>query len=63
MHMEWLQAQRIETIVDFEPWVTTKYQISTDNDYLQMNAGNEIRYYKKKKLDMGSRYMRKLKEK
>jgi len=45
--MEWIGTQQIETIVDFEPWVTTKFQMSSDGEYIKEKSKNGFNYYGK----------------
>jgi len=46
-YAQWLKEQKIKTIVDFESWVTTKFVISIDKEYVKVNTQNEKSYYKK----------------
>ena len=58
--MEWLSNQKIATIVDFEPWVTTKYQISTDGEYIKEQSKNLIQYYGKGEIRYGQQIYEKI---
>ena len=59
-YMDWLRDQKIETIVDFEPWVMTKYEMSTDGDYIKKQSKNEIIYYGKGAIRYGQQIYEKI---
>jgi len=44
--IKWMKEQRITTIVDFEPWVNTKFQISSDKEYVKETTKNGVIYHK-----------------
>ena len=46
----WLKEQKIVTIVDFEPWVKAKWQISQDKEYVKEVKQNDVIYYKKSEI-------------
>ena len=52
-YTKWLQEQKIMIIVDFEPWIQTKYEISVDTEYIREKRQNEIIYYKKGEMRYG----------
>ena len=45
--VKWLKEQRIIAIVDFEPWVQTTHETSSDKEHLKEKKENEETCYKK----------------
>ena len=45
--VEWISKMEIITIVDFEPMIKTKYEISTNRQYFREHRNENIIYYEK----------------
>ena len=45
--IKWLKEQKIQTIVDFEPWIQTNLQISPDREYIRDASKEVVKYYKR----------------
>jgi hypothetical protein len=41
----WIKGKRIETIIDFDSFVCTKYEVSDDDRYVKEMTNNSIQYY------------------
>ena len=58
--MKWMKEQRIITIVDFEPWVKTKFQISSDKEYVKETTKNGVIYHKRGDIRYGQQIYEKI---
>ena len=43
--IEWIKLQRIETVIDFDGFVSTKYEISPDQKWVKESMDNNVKYY------------------
>jgi len=51
--IKWLKEQKIQTIVDFEPWIQTNLQISPDREYIRDASKEVVKYYKRGEIMYG----------
>ena len=41
----WIKSQQIETIIDFDSFVSAKYEVSNDNQYVKELANDSVQYF------------------
>jgi hypothetical protein len=59
---EWLKTQQIETIIDFDKFINTKYKISNDRQYVKEMKNSSYSYYKAGEMRYGRNYYEEIEE-